>query len=245
MDLGLTGKRALVTGGTRGIGRAIALAFASEGVRVAAAHFRDSEDSASTATELEKAGNGSYTVKADLGGGPEAIHGLADAVVDRFGGIDILVNNASVVSHMPLDMPPEEWSRVIDINLTAVFLLCRAVVPHMPDGGSIINISAAGAMVGIPLRSHYTASKAAVNAFSRSLCKELGKRQIRVNVLAPGIVDTHQAAGLTPEMRARYAGMSALGRLGEEDDIAGPALFLASDLAKFVDGAILNVDGGS
>lgn len=244
MELGLSGKRALVTGGSRGIGRAIALEFARQGMRVAAAHVRDSDASANLAHELAKFDNGSHTIKADLGGDEAAAQGLADAVVERLGGLDVLVNNAGVVSHAMLDMDLAEWHRVLDTNLTGMFLITRAVVPHMPDGSSIINMTSAAAMVGMVARTHYTASKSGVMGFTRSLCKELGPRQIRVNALAPGIIDTDQAAGLNETQRARYAGLAALGRLGDGDDIAGPTLFLASDLSKFVNGVIINVDGG-
>ena len=244
MDLGLSGKRALVTGGSRGIGRSIVLAFAQHGVQVAAAHVRDSDASESLAAELESFGNASHTVKADLGGDEAAAQGLADAVLERFGGVDILVNNAGVVSHAMLDMDLAEWHRVLDTNLTGMFLVTRAIVPHMPDGSSIINMTSAAAMVGMVARSHYTASKSGVMGFTRSLCKELGARQIRVNAIAPGIIDTDQASGLNEQQRARYAGMAALGRLGDGDDIAGATLFFASDLSRFVDGVILNVDGG-
>jgi 3-oxoacyl-[acyl-carrier protein] reductase len=133
---------------------------------------------------------------------------------------------------------------VLDTNLTGMFLVTRAAVPHMPDGSSIINMTSAAAMVGMVARTHYTASKSGVMGFTRSLCKELGPRQIRVNALAPGIIDTDQASGLDEQQRARYAGLAALGRLGDGDDIAGPTLFLASDLSRFVSGVIINVTGG-
>jgi 3-oxoacyl-[acyl-carrier protein] reductase len=244
MELELSGKRALVTGGSRGIGRAIAVEFARHGMQVAAAHVRDSDESASLAKELQGAGNGSHTVKADLSGDEGAARGLVEAVVERFGGIDVLVNNAGVVSHAMLDMDLAEWRRVLDTNLTAMFLVTRTAVPHMPEGSSIINMTSAAAMVGMVARTHYTASKSGVMGFTRSLCKELGPRQIRANAIAPGIIDTDQASGLNEQQRARYAGLAALGRLGDGDDIAGPALFLASNLSRFVNGVILNVDGG-
>jgi 3-oxoacyl-[acyl-carrier protein] reductase len=244
MGLGVDGKRALVTGGSRGIGRAVALGFARHGMQVAAAHVRDSEASDSLATELDGFGNGSHTIKADLSGDEAAAQGLVDAVVEKFGGIDVLVNNAGVVSHATLDMDLDEWRRVLDTNLTGMFLVTRAAVPHMPDGSSIINMTSAAAMVGMVGRTHYTASKSGVMGFTRSLCKELGPRQIRVNAIAPGIIDTDQASGLDEQQRARYAGLAALGRLGDGDDIAGPTLFFASDLSRFVNGVIINVDGG-
>jgi len=243
MDLELNGKRALVTGGSRGIGRAIVLALAQQGVRVAAAHVRDSDDSASLSAELEQIGNGSRTIKADLSD-EAATQQMVDEVADEFGGIDILVNNAGVVSHAMLDMDLAEWRRVLDTNLTSIFLVTRAAVPRMPDGGSIINLTSAAAMVGMVARTHYTSSKSGVMGFTRSLCKELGPRQIRVNAVAPGIIDTDQAAGLNETQRQRYAGLAALNRLGDGDDVAGATLFLASDLSKFVNGVILNVDGG-
>jgi 3-oxoacyl-[acyl-carrier protein] reductase len=243
MDLELNGKRALVTGGSRGIGRAIVLALAQQGVRVAAAHVRDSDDSAALSTELEQIGNGSRTIKADLSEEASAQQ-MVDQVADEFGGIDILVNNAGVVSHAMLDMDLAEWRRVLDTNLTSIFLVTRAAVPRMPDGGSIINLTSAAAMVGMVARTHYTSSKSGVMGFTRSLCKELGPRQIRVNAVAPGIIDTDQAAGLNETQRQRYAGLAALNRLGDGDDVAGAILFLASDLSKFIDGVILNVDGG-
>jgi len=243
MDLELNGKRALVTGGSRGIGRAIVLALAQQGVRVAAAHVRDSDDSASLSAELEQIGNGSRTTKADLSD-EAATQQMVDEVADEFGGIDILVNNAGVVSHAMLDMDLAEWRRVLDTNLTSIFLVTRAAVPRMPDGGSIINLTSAAAMVGMVARTHYTSSKSGVMGFTRSLCKELGPRQIRVNAVAPGIIDTDQAAGLNETQRQRYAGLAALNRLGDGDDVAGATLFLASDLSKFVNGVILNVDGG-
>lgn len=243
MDLELNGKRALVTGGSRGIGRAIVLGLAQQGVRVAAAHVRDSDDSAALSAELEQIGNGSRTIKADLSD-EAATQQLVDEVADEFGGIDILVNNAGVVSHAMLDMDLAEWRRVLDTNLTSVFLVTRAAVPRMPDGSSIINLTSAAAMVGMVARTHYTSSKSGVMGFTRSLCKELGPRQIRVNAIAPGIIDTDQAAGLNETQRQRYAGLAALNRLGDGDDVAGATLFLASDLSKFVNGVILNVDGG-
>jgi 3-oxoacyl-[acyl-carrier protein] reductase len=243
MDLELKGKRALVTGGSRGIGRAIVLALAEQGVRVAAAHVRDSDDSAALSAELEKIGGSSRTVKADLSD-EAATQRMVDEVADEFGGIDILVNNAGVVSHAMLDMDLAEWRRVLDTNLTSIFLVTRAAVPRMPDGSSIINLTSAAAMVGMVARTHYTSSKSGVMGFTRSLCKELGPRQIRVNAVAPGIIDTDQAAGLNETQRQRYAGLAALNRLGDGGDVAGPILFLASDLSKFVNGVILNVDGG-
>lgn len=244
MDLGLVGKRAVVTGGSRGIGRAIVLALARSGASVAACYNRDSEAVTSLAAELEQLGNDSHTMRADVSD-QAAVAQLADDVRTRFGRVDILVNNAGVVSHATLDtMPLAEWQRILHTNLTGLYLVTQSMLDLIPAGGSIINITSAVAMRGMVGRTHYTASKAGVIGFTRSLCKEVGPRDIRVNAIAPGIIETDQVAGLTPEGRARYGNLTALGRLGHPDEIAGAALFLASDLSRYVSGVTLNVDGG-
>lgn len=244
MDLNLAGKRALITGASRGIGRGIALALAQQGVLVAACYQRESEFVSSLAEELARYNSRNYVVQVDVSN-RESVTRLAEKVRQSFDGLDILVNNAGVISHIPLaKMEFDQWQQVISTNLTSLYLVTHAVQNLLADGSSIINVGSAVASVGIPARTHYTAAKAGVVGFSRSLCKEMGARSIRVNVIAPGVIDTHQAAGLTPDQRARYASMAALGRLGQAEDIADVALFLASDLSRFVSGTTINVDGG-
>ena len=244
MDLNLTNKRALVTGGSRGIGRGVALALAQQGALVAACYQQESEAVRSLAEELARYNPRNFVVQVDVSD-QKSVALLAEVVCQRFDGLDILVNNAGVISHIPLaKMEFEQWQQVIATNLTSLYLVTHATQHLLTDGGSIINIGSAVASVGIPARTHYTASKAGVVGFSRSLCKELGARSIRVNVVAPGVIDTHQAAGLSPEQRERYAHMAALGRLGRPEDIADVVLFLASDLSRFVSGTTINVDGG-
>lgn len=244
MDLDLAGKRALVTGGSRGIGRGVALALARQGALVAACYHQESEAVTSLAKELASYNPGNVVLQADISD-RRSVEQLADNVRRRFDGLDILVNNAGVISHIPLaKMELEQWEQVLTTNLTSLYLVTHATLDLLVDGSSIINIGSAVASVGIPMRTHYTASKAGMVGFSRSLCKEVGARAIRVNVVAPGVIDTHQAAGLTPEQRTRYASMAALGRLGQADDIANVVLFLASDLSRFVSGTTINVDGG-
>lgn len=241
MDLGLHGRRALVTGGSRGIGRAIALALAGQGVRVAACHL-NLGSAAGLAEELEPGGG--FVVRADVSR-PEEVDRLAKAVRERLGGLEILVNNAGVNSHHPAsDLEPAEWHRVIDSNLTAAFLVTRAMTPLLADGACVINLSSAVALVGQPGIAHYTAAKAGVLGLTRTLSKELGPRKIRVNAISPGVVETDQAAGASPERKAAIAARTALGRLGQPNDVAGACLLLASDLARFVTGANLAVDGG-
>jgi 3-oxoacyl-[acyl-carrier protein] reductase len=244
MDLGLKGKHALVTGGSRGIGRSIALALADQGVSVAACYSQRSDAVGSLATELERKNTGSLVAQVDVGD-EASVNRLASTVKERFGSLEILVNNAGVVSHKPMaQLDLSEWQRVINTNLTGMFLVCKSMADMIPQGGSIINVGSAVAMVGMVGRVHYTASKSGVIGFTRSLCKELGPRGIRANAIAPGIIETDQASGLTPEQRTRYANLAALNRLGNPDDIAGAVLFLASDLSRFVSGVVINVDGG-
>ena len=244
MDIDLSGKCAIVTGGSRGIGRAIALSFAGHGASVAACYINESDAVREVAGELERLGGNGYVAQVDVTD-EESVRKLVADASQRFGKIDILVNNAGAVSHTSLaDMDLAEWRRVLDTNLTSMYLVTRAVVEAMPAGGSVINVGSGAAAVGMPNRMHYTASKAGVTGFTRSLCKELGPRGIRANVIAPGIIETDQVAGLTPEGRKRYEGMAALGRLGASEDIANVALFLASDLASFVSGATIAADGG-
>ncbi|GHO65449.1 short-chain dehydrogenase [Ktedonobacter sp. SOSP1-52] len=244
MDLHLQGKRALVTGGSRGIGRAIALALAAQGVAVAVCYQQESDAIRSLADELRHLNAESFVVQADVSNEADVAH-LANEVRRCFDRIHVVVNNAGVVSHATLDtMTMAEWRRVLDTNLTSMYLVTQATQDMLPEGSSIINIASAVATVGMPGRTHYTASKAGVVGFTRSLCKEMGPQGIRVNAIAPGIIDTDQASGLTPEQRARYAAMAALGRLGQSTDIAQVALFLASDLSRFVSGITINVDGG-
>ena len=244
LDLGLRGKRALVTGGARGIGRAIALALADQGASVVACSARDGAAAEALRTELAAHGNGSCAVRADVAD-EESVGALMQLVRDRLGGLDLLVNNAGVVSHRAFDdLDRAEWQRVLDTNLTGMYLVTRAALPLMGPGGSIVNIASAVALVGMPARAHYTASKAGVLGLTRSLCKELGGRQIRVNAISPGIIETDQVAGLTPEQRTRYASLAALNRLGQPGDVGDAVLFFASDLSRFISGVTVNVDGG-
>jgi NAD(P)-dependent dehydrogenase (short-subunit alcohol dehydrogenase family) len=244
LDLGLSGKKAVVTGGSRGIGRAIVLGLAGNGASVAACYNRESDDVKKLRGELEEVGGDSYLAQADISD-PDSARSFVEDASGKFGGIDILINNAGVVSHQMIDeLELDEWHRVIDTNLTAIYLICKAALPSMAEGGSIVNITSAVAMRGMPARTHYISSKAGVIGFTRALCKEVGKQGIRVNALAPGIIETDQTAGLDEAGRARYSGLAALNRLGESEEIASVALFLASDLSSFVSGVTLNVDGG-
>jgi NAD(P)-dependent dehydrogenase (short-subunit alcohol dehydrogenase family) len=244
MDLGLGGKKVLVTGGSRGIGRSIVLGLAEAGAMVAACYNRESDDVARLRRELAAVGPESYLTQADVSD-PASVQRFVAGAADRFSGLDVVINNAGVVSHAMIDqLELDEWHRVLDTNLTAVYLVSKAALPHMSDQGSIVNITSAVAMRGMPARVHYISSKAGLIGMTRALCKEVGRRGIRVNALAPGIIETDQTSDLDEAGRARYGGLAALGRLGRPEEIANVALFLASDQASFVSGVTLNVDGG-
>jgi 3-oxoacyl-[acyl-carrier protein] reductase len=244
LDLGLRGKRVLVTGGSRGIGRSIVLGLAGAGASVAACYRSESDDVNRLRGELEQIEGPSYLTQADVAD-PASVRSFVTEAADRLGGIDIVINNAGVVSHAMIEqLELDEWHRVIDTNLTAVFLVCKAALEHMGEGGSIVNITSGVAMRGMPGRTHYISSKAGLIGLTRALCKEVGRRGIRVNAVAPGIIETDQTSGLDDAGRARYSGLAALNRLGRPDEIADTCLYLASDHASFVSGVTINVDGG-
>jgi 3-oxoacyl-[acyl-carrier protein] reductase len=194
--------------------------------------------------ELQDLGGPSYLQRANVAD-ESSVQGFVRGAGEKFGGLDIVINNAGVVSHAMLsDLELDEWHRVIDTNLTAVYLVAKAALPLMSEGGSIVNVTSAVAMRGMPARTHYISSKAGLIGVTRALCKELGRGGIRVNAVAPGIIETDQTSDLDEAGRTRYAGLAALNRLGRPEEIARVALFLASDQASFVSGVTLNVDGG-
>ena len=244
MNLDLSGKRALVTGGFDGVGRALVKALIQQGVSVAATYSQESNVTASFIAELERGQNGSFALQADVSDA-QSVTDMAAQVSERFGQIDILVNNASIMHHAPFQaLTPLSWQRVLDTNLTGVFLVTQAVLDMMTAGGTIINVSACLAAVGMRGKSHYTAAKAGVIGLTRSLCKEVGAKGIRVNVVAPGVIETEELVDLSPEQRKRYAYLAAIGRLGQPEEVAATVLFLASDLASFITGATIAIDGG-
>ncbi len=245
MTLGLDGKRAIVTGGSRGIGRAAVLALAGAGAAVATCYHRESDDVEALRKELAGVGDDSYCAQADLSDADDARRFVREAV-ERFGRIDVLVNNAGVVSHRMLgDLDLEEWHRIIDTNLTAVYLVVQTALDAIPEGGSVINITSAVAMRGMPARVHYGSSKAGVIGMTRALCKELGARGIRVNAVAPGIIrtDIHIASG-DPARVERIGPSAPLQRAGEAEEVARAIVWLLSEEASYMTGALVDVTGG-
>lgn len=246
--LAVEGKKFLITGGTKGIGRGLVLGAAAAGGDVITCYRSEDESVASLVRELKETSGDHHVIRADIGT-TEGVTALVDEVRTRFGALDVVVNNAGVISHIPYaKLPLDEWHRVIDTNVTAVFQIIQETLPLLNPGASVINIGSKSSEVGIPLRAHYTAAKAAIVGLTRSLAKELGPQGFRFNVLAPGVIVTEAMLALPPDqleaMRARYTAKTALARLGEVDEIAGGMLFLASDLSRYVTGEVLHVDGG-
>jgi len=238
----LAGRNTLVTGGTRGIGRQVVLDFARAGATVVTCSRGGGEDAATLAEELKELGGDHRVVTADV-----SVAGDVDRLVEEcraaMGSLDAIVHNAGVISHVPFEeLPVAEWRRVVDTNLRGPFLVTQKSLGLLSRGSSVVFVGSRVATVGVPLRAHYTAAKAGLIGLTRSLSKELGPRGIRVNVLAPGPVETE--AAVPPEVRQRYAQMIALGRLGQPEDVSKVALFLASDLSAFISGETINVDGG-
>ncbi|MEV0967843.1 SDR family NAD(P)-dependent oxidoreductase [Microtetraspora glauca] len=248
MDLGLSGKKALVTGGTRGVGRGVVLELARHGVDVITCYRQPGEAAASLERELKELGGDHHVLRADLAD-PAEITALLGACESRFGRLDLVVNNAATISHVPYErLTPEQWRHILDVNVTGVHLVIQGALPLMTAGGSVISIGSKSAEVGIPLRAHYTATKAALTGLTRSLAKEYGKRGIRFTMLSLGIIATEAMDAMPAEQRElmvqRYSEKTALGRLGTPEEVAGGVLWLASDLARFVTGAVIAVDGG-
>lgn len=244
MNLELSGKQALIIGADDDITLAIVSALLQQGVIVAATYTTEGEVTAGLISVLEQSKSGSFALQADPGNA-QSVAALIEHVRQQCGQIDILINNASTISHAPIEeLSHATWQHTLDTNLTSVYLVTQAALAIIKPGGSIINVAACLAAVGMRGKSHYTAAKAGVIGLTRSLCKELGAKGIRVNVVAPGVIGTGEMGDLSPEQRGRYAYLAALGRLGRPEEVAKAILFLASDLSSFITGATLPIDGG-
>lgn len=242
----LEGKTALITGGSRGIGKAIAMKFAQEGAQVAITASSYHETAQETEKEILKEG-----VKAAAYGSDARDFNSAKATVeqihDDFGRIDILINNAGVTRDtLLMRMSEEDWDEVIASNMKSVFNYTKAIQQLMlrQRAGCIINLSSVVGLMGNAGQSNYAASKAGIVGFTKSIAKELGSRSIRVNAIAPGFVRTDMTANLPEDRVKEYENSIPLKRMGNPDDIANAAIFLASDMASYITGQVLQVDGG-
>lgn len=240
------GKVALVTGASRGIGRAIALALAAEGADVAVNYAGSEAAAKEVAAEIEAMGRKAFVIQADIAS-TEASTAMIDAVVKEFGRIDVLVNNAGITRDgLLMRMKEEDWDAVITTNLKGVFNCTKAAIKYMmkQKSGNIVNISSIVGVMGNAGQANYCAAKAGVIGFTKATAKEVAARGIRVNAIAPGFIKTDMTSVLPEKVvEAMLAGIP-LNRLGETEDIAKAVLFLASSDANYITGQTLHVDGG-
>ncbi|MDR3305024.1 MAG: 3-oxoacyl-[acyl-carrier-protein] reductase [Clostridiales Family XIII bacterium] len=243
----LEGKRALVTGGSRGIGRAIALEFAGEGAQVVVTYVSNDAAAAETTESLKKLGSEKAAALKGDAGDPAFAKTVAGYMKENLGGCDILVNNAGITDDgLLLRMKPESFDRVVATNLNGAFYMLREIAPLMVKqrGGRIINISSVSGIKGNPGQVNYAASKAGLIGLSLSAAKELGSRAITVNVVAPGFIRTDMTAALNGKQTEQSIAAVTLGRIGEPEDVAHLAAFLASEKAGYITGQVIAVDGG-
>jgi len=245
----LTGQSVIITGGGKGIGKVYAREFARAGARVVAADI-DGDAARDVAAVIVSEGGTCLGVTTDVSDAA-SVEAMAAATLSAFGRIDVLINNASLMSTLPrrsfLEIPEEEWDRVMSVNLKGLFLCCRSVVPHMRDQGrgKIVNISSSRVWEGVPNRLHYTTSKAGVIGFTRAMAHEVGAMGITVNAVTPGYtLSESQVTSSTGTYLAAQAEGRAMGRPQHPEDLVGTVMFLSCPASDYMTGQTINVDGG-
>lgn len=242
----LNGKVAVVTGSSRGIGRAVAVALAARGAAVVVNYAGNAAAAGETADAVRACGTEALVIAADVAD-QEQVNAMMKKALEKFGRIDILVNNAGINRDNLLPrMREEDWDAVINVNLKGAYNCARAVMRPMLKArwGRIINISSVVGLAGNPGQANYAAAKAGLVGLTKSLARELGSRNITVNAVAPGYIATDMTAGLTEENKAGMLDRIALGRLGEPEEVASVVAFLAGDGAGYITGQVIVVDGG-
>ena len=243
----LTGKVALVTGGSRGLGRAICLAYARQGADVAVNYRGNAEAAQAAVSEIEGLGRRAVAIQGDAAAGREASEAIVKAALDAFERIDVLVNNAGITrDNLIMRMDADEWDAVIDTNLSGPFWMTRAVSRPMMKArsGRIINMSSAAGRMGNPGQANYAAAKAGLIGLTKTVARELASRGITCNALAPGLIETELTADLPEAAREYIRSVTPLGYFGSADDVAAAAVYFASDEARYVTGQVLGIDGG-
>ena len=243
----LTGRTALVTGASRGLGRAIALAFAGQGADVAINYRGNAEAAESTAAEIKALGRRATMIQGDTAAGRDACEEIVKTALAEFGRIDILVNNAGITrDNLLMRMDADEWDSVIDTNLSGPFWMTRAISRPMMKArsGRIINMSSAAGRMGNAGQANYASAKAGPIGLTKTVARELASRAITCNALAPGIIETDLTADLPDQAREYIRTLTPLGTFGSVEDVAAAAIYFASDEARYVTGQVLGIDGG-
>jgi 3-oxoacyl-[acyl-carrier protein] reductase len=243
----LTGKTALVTGGSRGLGRAIALAFAEQGADVAINYRGNAEAADEVVQRVGSLGRRAVAIQGDTSAGREACEAIVKAAMDGLGAVDILVNNAGITrDNLLMRMDADEWDAVIDTNLGGPFWMTRAIARPMlkARSGRIINMSSAAGRMGNAGQANYAAAKAGLIGLTKTTARELASRGITCNAIAPGLIETDLTADLSDAATEALKGMTPLGYLGSAEDVAAAAVYFASEEARYVTGQVLGVDGG-
>ena len=243
--IGLAGKVAVITGGSRGIGRAIAMRLSAEGAKVAICG-RNLAAAEEVVAEIEAAGATGMAVAADVSRESEA-DALIHASIKRFGRLDILVNNAGITRDgLLVRMKEEDWDTVLDVNLKGAFFTTRAALRPMlrARGGRIVNISSIAGTMGIAGQANYSAAKAGLIGFTKAVAKEVASRSITVNAVAPGFIETEMTAVLSEDRKKIYLSQIPLGRFGDPTEVAALVSFLVSEAAGYITGQVITIDGG-